>query len=270
MLKRHLKQIRNKSMENQTLKGKVALVTGGNSGIGFGAAKSLIQAGAFVYITGRRQEQLDQALSQLGQNARAIRADVTDKKAMENVAGIIKAEKGSLDIVFANAGGGNPIPLEEVTEDYLDKTYNVNVKGVVFTVQSMLPILKDGSSVILNASITAYMGLKGFGIYAATKAAVRSFARSWTTDLKDRRIRVNALSPGVVPTEGYRTEQGMSEEQVQDYVDSVTTEIPVGRVGTAEDMGNAVVFLSSEASSFISGIELTVDGGQTMVYAGKN
>jgi NAD(P)-dependent dehydrogenase (short-subunit alcohol dehydrogenase family) len=257
-------------MENQILKGKVALVTGGNSGIGFGAAKSLIQAGAFVYITGRRQEQLDQALSQLGQNARAIRADVTDKKAMEDVAGIIKAEKGSLDIVFANAGVGNPIPLEEVNEDYLDKTYNVNVKGVVFTVQSMLPILKDGSSVILNASITAYMGLKGFGIYAATKAAVRSFARSWTTDLKDRRIRVNALSPGVVPTEGYRTEQGMSEEQVQDYVDSVTTEIPVGRVGTAQDMGNAVVFLSSEASSFISGIELTVDGGQTMVYAGKN
>jgi len=257
-------------MENQVLKGKVALVTGGNSGIGFGAARSLIKAGAFVYITGRRQEQLDQALSQLGQNARAVRADVTNKKAMEDLAGIIKAEKGSLDIVFANAGGGNPIPLEEVTEDYMDKTYNVNVKGVVFTVQSMLPILKDGSSIILNASITAYMGLKGFGIYAAAKAAVRSFARSWTSDLKDRKIRVNALSPGVVPTEGYRTEQGMSEEQVQDYVDSVTTEIPVGRVGTAEDMGNAVVFLASEASGFISGIELTVDGGQTMVYAGKN
>lgn len=257
-------------METQVLKGKVALVTGGNSGIGFGAAKSLIEAGAFVYITSRRQQQLDEALAKLGQNARAIQADVTDKKAMGNVAAIIKTEKGALDVVFANAGGGNPIPLEEVTEDYLDKTYNVNVKGVVFTVQSMLPILKDGSSIILNASITAYMGLKGFGIYAATKAAVRSFARSWTTDLKDRRIRVNALSPGVVPTEGYRTEQGMSEQQVQDYVDRVTTEIPVGRVGTAEDMGNAVVFLASEASSFITGIELTVDGGQTMVYAGKN
>jgi NAD(P)-dependent dehydrogenase (short-subunit alcohol dehydrogenase family) len=272
MFKGHLKKnkIRSNQMEAQVLKGKVALVTGGNSGIGFGAAKSLIEAGAFVYITGRRQQQLLEAISKLGQNVRAIQADVTNKKEMEDVAAIIKTEKGSLDIVFANAGGGNPMPLEEVTEEYLDKTYNVNVKGVVFTVQSMLPILNDGSSIILNASITAYMGLQGFGIYAATKAAVRSFARSWTTDLKDRKIRVNALSPGVIPTEGYRTEQGMSEEQVQNYVDRVTTEIPVGRVGTTEDMGNAVVFLASEASSFITGIELTVDGGQTMVYAGKN
>lgn len=257
-------------METQVLNGKVALVTGGNSGIGFGAAQSLLEAGAFVYITGRRQQQLDDALAKLGSNARAIQADVTSKKAMDEVAAIIKAEKGGLDVVFANAGGGNPVPLEEVTEEYLDKTYNVNVKGVVFTVQSMLPILKDGSSIILNASITAYMGLEGFGIYAATKAAVRSLARSWTTDLKDRKIRVNALSPGVVPTEGYRTEQGMSEQEVEDYVHRVTTEIPAGRVGTAEDMGNAVVFLASEASSFITGIELTVDGGQTMVYAGKN
>ncbi|MNF86389.1 Gluconate 5-dehydrogenase [compost metagenome] len=254
----------------EVLKGKVALVTGGNSGIGFGAAKSLVEAGAFVYITGRKKEQLESALEKLGKNARALQADVTSKTAMEEVASIIKNEKGSLDIVFANAGGGNPIPLEEVTEEYIDKTFNVNVKGVVFTMQSMLPILKDGSSVILNASITAYMGLSGFGIYAASKAAVRSFARSWTTDLKDRRIRVNALSPGVVPTEGYRTEQGMTEQQVNDYVERATQEIPVGRVGSPEDMGNAVVFLASDASSFISGIELTVDGGQTMVYAGKS
>ncbi|MEO5891305.1 MAG: SDR family NAD(P)-dependent oxidoreductase [Ferruginibacter sp.] len=147
-------------METQVLKGKVVLVTGGNSGIGFGAAKSLIAAGAFVYITGRRQEQLDEALTKLGQNARAIEADVTNKKAMEEVAAIIKNEKGSLDVVFANAGGGKPIPLEEVTEDYLDKTYNVNVKGVVFTVQSMLPILKDGSSIILNAPSPHIWGLK--------------------------------------------------------------------------------------------------------------
>jgi NAD(P)-dependent dehydrogenase (short-subunit alcohol dehydrogenase family) len=257
-------------MKSQALKGKIALVTGGNSGIGFGAAKSLIEAGAFVYITGRKKPQLDNALAQLGENARAIQADVTSKAAMEQVASTIKAEKGTLDIVFANAGGGNPIPMEEVTEEYFDKTFNVNVKGVLFTVQSVLPILKDGSSIILNASITADMGLAGFGIYAASKAAVRSLARSWTTDLKNRKIRVNALSPGVVPTEGYKTEQGMTEQQVQDYVDRVTTEIPVGRVGTAEDMGNAVVFLASDASSFITGIELTVDGGQTMVYAGRN
>ena len=252
------------------LKGKVALVTSGNSGIGFGAAQSLVEAGAFVYITGRRKEQLDEAVARLGENARAIQADVTKKKDMDQVAATIKAEKGVLDIVFANAGGGNPIPLEEVTEEYFDKTFNVNVKGVVFTVQSMLPLLKDGSSIILNTSITADMGLAGFGMYAASKAAVRSFARSWTTDLKERKIRVNALSPGVVPTEGYRTEQGMSEQQVTDYVERVIGEIPVGRVGTAEDMGNAVVFLASDASSFITGIELIVDGGQTMVYAGKN
>ena len=256
--------------QSEVLKGKVALVTGGNSGIGFGAAKSLVDAGAFVYITGRKEPQLQSALEQLGENARAIKADVTDKVAMADVAATIKAEKGSLDIIFANAGGGSPLPLQEVSEDYFDKTFNVNVKGVVFTVQAMLPILNDGSSVILNASITAYMGLPGFGMYAAAKAAVRSFARSWTTDLKDRKIRVNALSPGVVPTEGYRTEQGMTEEQVAAYVESATKEIPVGRVGSPEDMGNAVVFLASNASSFISGIELTVDGGQTMVYAGKS
>ncbi|MGA6119143.1 SDR family oxidoreductase [Sphingobacterium anhuiense] len=257
-------------MEFQKLKGKVALVTGGNSGIGFGAAKSLVEAGAFVYITGRRMTQLEAALATLGDNASAIQADVTSKEAMEHVAQVIKTERGTLDIVFANAGGGNPIPLEEVTEEYFDKTFNVNVKGVLFTVQAMLPILKKGSSIILNASITADMGLQGFGIYAATKAAVRSLARSWTTDLKDRKIRVNAVSPGVVPTEGYRTEQGMTEQQVQDYVDHVSTEIPVGRVGTGQDIGNAVVFLASDDSSFITGIELTVDGGQTMVYAGKN
>ena len=141
---------------------------------------------------------------------------------------------------------------------------------MVFTVQSMLPILKDGSSIILNSSITAEMGLPGFSIYAATKAAVRSFARSWTTDLKHRKIRVNAVSPGVIPTEGYETEQGMSPQQVKEYTDRVSLEIPAGRVGTSEELGNAVIFLASDASSFITGIELTVDGGQTQVYAGKN
>jgi NAD(P)-dependent dehydrogenase (short-subunit alcohol dehydrogenase family) len=256
-------------MSSQILNGKIALVTGGNSGIGFGAAKRLEEAGAFVYITGRRKEQLDNALKKLGQNTRAIQADVTKKQDMERVAATIKSEKGSLDIVFANAGG-RPIPLEETTEQCFDQTFGVNVKGVLFTVQTMLPILNDGSSIILNASITADMGLPGFGIYAATKAAVRSLARSWTTDLKNRKIRVNAVSPGVVPTEGYMTEQGMTEEQVKEYTDRVSAEIPVGRVGTSEEIGNAVVFLASDASSFITGVELTVDGGQTMVYAGKN
>ena len=259
-------------MNTQTniLKGRTALVTGGNSGIGFGAAKCLIESGAFVYITGRKKPQLENALLQLGSNARALQADVTIKKEMEHVAAIIKSEKGSLDIIFANAGGGKPLPLEETTEDFFDRTFAVNVKGVLFTVQTMLPILKDGSSIILNASITADMGLPGFGIYAATKAAVRSLARSWTTDLENKKIRVNAVSPGVVPTEGYTTEQGMTEQQVKEYTDRVSHEIPVGRVGTSEEIGNAVVFLASDAASFITGVELTIDGGQTMVYAGKN
>lgn len=257
-------------MKSELLKGKVALVTGGSTGIGFGTAKCLAEEGAFVYITGRRKEVLEQAVSKIGESAQAIQADATSKEDMERVASIIKAEKSHLDIVFANAGGGKPMPFEEITADFYRYTFDVNVLGVVFTVQSILPILKDGSSIILNSSITAEMGLPGFSIYAATKAAVRSFARSWTTDLKHRKIRVNTVSPGVIPTEGYETEQGMTPQQVKEYTDRVSQEIPVGRVGTSEELGNAVVFLASDASSFITGIELTVDGGQTQVYGGKN
>ncbi len=201
---------------------------------------------------------------------RGIAVDVTKKDDLERLAETIQKEHGGLDIIFANAGGGKPIAFEELTGEDIDHLLGVNIKGVIFTVQTMLPILQDGASVILNASITADMGLPGFAVYAATKAAVRSLARSWTTDLKHRGIRVNAISPGVVPTEGYRTEQKMTEEQVSAYAQRVTSEIPVGRVGTPEDIGYSVVFLASDASSFITGIDLVVDGGQTRVYAGKN
>ena len=257
-------------MESKVLDERVALVTGGTTGIGFGAARRLIEAGAIVYITGRRQAELDRAARELGPAAHAIQADVRDKQAMLTVADRIRAEQGRLDIVFANAGGGHATPLDQLTEAQIDSELGINVKGVVLTVQSVLPILSEGASIILNASITADMGLPGFAVYAATKAAVRSLARSWTTDLKDRKIRVNSVSPGVVPTEGYRTEQKMSDSDVASYAERVADEIPAGRVGTSGEIGDAVVFLASDASRYITGIDLVVDGGMTRVYAGKN
>ncbi len=256
--------------QKELLAGKVALVTGGSSGIGFGTAKRLKEEGAFVYITGRRKEVLEQAAAKLGSGVKAVQADISNKDDMLRLANIIKEDKGGLDIIFANAGGGKAIPFEEATEADYHRTFDVNVWGTYLTVQALLSILRDGASVILNASITAYMGLPGFGLYAATKAAVRSFARSWTTDLKSRGIRVNAVSPGVIPTEGYEVVQGMSAADVQAYADRVASEIPLGRVGTSEELGDAVVFLASDLSKYITGIELTVDGGMTQVYAGKN
>ena len=207
-------------METQILKERVALVTGGTTGLGFGAAKRLIEEGAFVYITGRRQSVLDLAAGKLGASACAIQADVTSKSDMLRVAETIRTAHGHLDIVFANAGGGHATPIDKLTEEQIDSELSINIKGVVLTVQSVLGILCDGASVILNASITADMGLPGFAVYAATKAAVRSLARSWTTDLKARRIRVNSISPGVVPTEGYSTEQKMSDEEIAQEVEA--------------------------------------------------
>ena len=256
-------------MTAQTLQGRVALVTGGTTGIGFGSAKRLLDHGAVVYITGRRKDVLDAAVAKLGQGAHGVQADASVKADMQRVADTIQAAHGKLDILFANAGGGHATPLPELTERQIDSELSINIKGVVLTMQSMLGVLRNGASVVLNASITADMGLKGFAVYAATKAAVRSLARSWTTDLKDRDIRVNTISPGVVPTEGYGTEQKMTDQQVKDYVERVSTEIPAGRVGSAEDIGDALVFLASDASAYVRGIDLVVDGGMTRVYAGK-
>ena len=257
-------------MANQILKGRVALITGGSRGLGFGAAKRLLEEGAIVYITGRRQAQLDEAAAKLDGSITALRADVTSKSDMQSVADAIKVARGQLDILFANAGGGHATPLADLTEAQIDSELSINVKGVILTMQTMLGILRNGASVVLNASITADMGLPGFAVYASTKAAVRSLARSWTTDLKTRDIRVNSISPGVVPTEGYGVEQKMSAADVAAYVERVSKEIPAGRVGTAQDIGDALVFLASDASSYIRGIDLVVDGGMTRVFAGKN
>jgi len=257
-------------MDTQAFEGRIALVTGGTTGLGFGAAKRLIEEGATVYITGRRKDVLDAATEKLGAAANAIQADVTSKSDMLRVADTIKAAHGHLDILFANAGGGHATPIEELTEEQIDSELSTNIKGVILTVQSMLGTLRDGASIVLNASITADMGLPGFAVYASTKAAVRSLARSWTTDLKDRGIRVNSISPGVVPTEGYSHEQKLSDEDIAAYVERVSHEIPAGRVGTAEDIGDALIFLASDASRYITGVDLVVDGGMTRVYAGKN
>ncbi len=252
------------------VKDKIALVTGGNSGIGLGTARRLVEEGAFVYITGRRQDALDRAVAAIGGDIRAVQADVTKKADMLRVAETIRAEKGRLDIVFANAGGGGFIAIEDITEEDFDRNFNVDVKGVLFTVQAALPLMGKGGSIVLNTSITTDMGLPSFSIYAACKSAVRSFTRSWANELRGRGIRVNAVAPGVVPTEGYGKDMGWSEDYVQAYIDRVTQEIPANRVGRVEDIGNAVIYLSSEAGSFVNGIELTVDGGMTQIYQGRN
>jgi NAD(P)-dependent dehydrogenase (short-subunit alcohol dehydrogenase family) len=250
------------------LAGKIALITGGNSGIGFGTARRMVEEGAFVYITGRNQESLDRAAAELGQNARALRADVTDKAAMEAVAATIERERGHLDVVFANAGAAWYSTVEQLTAEEFDNGFGLDGKGTVFTVQAALPLLREGSSIIVNTSITQDMGLPTFGVYAASKAALRSFVRTWMNELRDRRIRVNAVSPGVIRTEAYEKDMGV--EGAAAYVERVVEEIPVGRIGRPEDIGNAVVFLASDAASFINGTQLTVDGGQTQIYAGHN
>ncbi|ACZ77527.1 short-chain dehydrogenase/reductase SDR [Dickeya parazeae Ech586] len=256
-------------MSVQTLKGKVALVTGGGTGLGLGGAKRLAEEGAFVYIVGRRQNVLNEAIKQIGPNARAIVADVSRKEEMVNVASVIQQEKGHLDIIFSNAGYCIGKKLEEVSEEFFDNMLNVNLKGQLFTVQAMLPIMNAGGSIILTSSMTAFIGLPEYTTYAASKAAVIGMARVWTTELKSRNIRVNVISPGAIPTEGYETIQGMTPEQVEAFASKCAAEIPVGRVGRADEIGDGVVFLASDASSFINGINLTIDGGQTQVYAGN-
>lgn len=246
------------------LEGKIALVTGGNSGIGLATAKQFVAEGAYVYITGRRQVELDAAVEVIGKNVTAVQSDVSNLADLDRLFATIKQEQGHLDIIFANAGGGQIAPLGAITEEHFDKTFNVNVKGLLFTVQKALPLLPDGASIILNASITSIKGTPAFSVYSATKAAVRSFARNWILDLRERKIRVNAISPGVVPTPGY-DHLGLNDQQLQEFVDSQAATIPLGRVGTPDEIAKAVVFLASDDSSFVNGIELFVDGGMAQI-----
>jgi NAD(P)-dependent dehydrogenase (short-subunit alcohol dehydrogenase family) len=246
------------------LQGKIALVTGGNSGIGLATAKEFVKEGAYVFITGRREKELDAAVKQIGKGVTAVQGDVSNLSDLDRLFAQIKKEKGKLDIVFANAGVARYAPLGEITEELYDSIFDINVKGILFTVQNALPLLRDGGSIILNASIVASKGLASNSVYSATKAAVRSFARTWTTDLKARRIRVNAVSPGPIDTPGL-DELLASSETGQERRKMIPNTVPLGRFGTPDEIAKAVVFLASDDASYITGIELFVDGGFAQV-----
>ena len=246
------------------LDGKVALVTGGTSGIGLAAAKALAAEGAHTYITGRRERELAAAVEEIGRNASGVRGDVSNVGDLDRLYAQMRDAKGRLDILFANAGIAKYAALGNITEELYDLIFNVNDKGVLFTVQKALPLMPEGASIILNASVVGSKGLSSNSVYSATKAAIRSFARTWTTDLKDRRIRVNAISPGTIDTPGLNDllASGEAGEQRRKMVASA---IPLGRFGRPDEVAKAVVFLASDDSSYITGAELFVDGGFAQV-----
>jgi NAD(P)-dependent dehydrogenase (short-subunit alcohol dehydrogenase family) len=246
------------------LEGKIALITGGNSGIGLAAAKRFVDEGAYVFITGRREPALAAAVKEIGNNVTGVPGDVSNLGDLDRLFAQIKREKGKLDVVFANAGTAKLAPLGTITEAFYDAIFKVNVKGLLFTVQKALPLLADGASIILNASIVASKGLPANSVYSATKAAVRSFARTWTTDLKDRRIRVNAVSPGSTDTPGLENLLASSATGRQRR-EMISSAVPLGRFGTADEIARAVVFLASDDSSYVTGTELFVDGGFAQV-----
>jgi NAD(P)-dependent dehydrogenase (short-subunit alcohol dehydrogenase family) len=244
---------------NASLEGKVALVTGGTVGIGSASARELSARGARVFITGRRQAELDAAVATTGKGATGIRADASKLDELDRVYAQIARETERLDIVFANAGGGDMLPLGSISEEHFDRIFATNVKGVLFTVQKALPLLRDGGSVILMGSTTTVQGTANFSVYSASKAAVRNFARSWLLDLKARHIRVNVISPGPVSTPGLA---GLvPAEQKEGLFAHLASNVPMGRIGEPEEIAKAVAFLASEDASFINGIELFVDGG---------
>ncbi len=242
------------------LEGKTAVVTGGTTGIGLATAKRLADDGAFVFITGRRQETLDAAVAEIGENAFGVQGDVSNLADLDRLYETIKEKKGSIDIFFANAGGGEFAKLGDISEKHFDTIFGNNVKGLLFSVQKSLPLFNDGGSIILNASTAASSGMENFSVYSASKAAVRSFARSWMMDLKDRKIRVNAVSPGPIQTPAI---DGLAEteEQAKQFKDQIVSLIPLGRIGQPEEVASAVSFLASSDSSFVNGSELFTDGG---------
>jgi len=240
------------------LDGKVAVVTGGTSGIGLASARRLAAEGAHVFITGRRKPELDAAVNAIGSRATGVQGDVANLADLDRLYAVVKEQKGHVDVLFANAGGGELAPLGTITEEHFDRTFNSNVKGLLFTVQKALPLLPEGASIILNASITSSKGTPAFSVYSATKAAVRSFARSFTVDLKDRKIRVNAISPGPIDTPGLGS-------LGDDLKKGLAGAVPMGRLGSPDEIAKAVVFLASDDSSYVTGIELFVDGGMAQI-----
>jgi NAD(P)-dependent dehydrogenase (short-subunit alcohol dehydrogenase family) len=242
------------------LEGKISLITGANSGIGLATAEQFVREGAYVFMTGRRDAELAAAVKEIGKNVAGVKGDVSNLGDLDRLFAEIKREKGKLDIVFANAGMAQYAPLGEITGELYEQTFGINVKGVLFTVQKALPLMPDGAAIILNASIVGSKGLPANSVYSATKAAVRSFARTWTTDLKHRRIRVNAVSPGTIETPGLNDLLASSPvgEQRRKMISNA---VPLGRFGTPDEIAKAVVFLASDDASYITGTELFVDGG---------
>lgn len=247
------------------LEGKIAVITGGNSGIGLATAKGFVEEGAYVFITGRRQSELDKAVKQIGKNVTGVQGDVSNLADLDRLYGIVKEQKGRIDVLFANAGIMELFPLETVSETYFDKTFRVNVKGVFFTVQKALPLFSHGGSIVLSGSIAGSKGMSGLSVYGATKAAVRSLARCFTAELKNRKIRVNVISPGRIDTLAASAAISSLQTNEEQAKVGVVDSIPLGRMGRPDEVANAVIFLASDDSSFITGIELFIDGGRAQV-----
>jgi len=244
--------------EAMKLQGKVAVITGGTTGIGLAAAKLFVKEGAYVFITGRRQKELDEAVKAIGGNVSGVQGDVAKLDDLDRLYKTVSKVKGQIDIVFANAGVGEFVPLGAITEEPFDKLFSINVKGTLFTVQKALPLLKDGGSIILNGSVASVKGTAAFGVYAASKAAIRSLVRTWTTDLKDRHIRSNVVSPGPINTP-------LVSRQSADVIARIASTIPMGRMGEPDEIAKAALFLASDDSSFVTGIDLFVDGGRGQI-----
>ena len=249
----------------QKLAGKIAVITGGSSGIGLATAKRFVEEGAQVVITGRREKELTEAAAFIKSNVTAFAGDVSRLEDLDRLYAVVKEKHGRIDVLFANAGAGTIAPLEAATEKHFDQTFDVNVKGTFFTVQKALPLFKDGGSIILTSSVSNVLGLPGFSAYAASKAAVRNFARAWTMELKDRKIRVNCVSPGPIDTPALEKTTGLTAEQAKQAAAQFASQIPMGRRGKPEEIAAAVAFLASDESSFITGIDLPVDGGLAQV-----
>jgi NAD(P)-dependent dehydrogenase (short-subunit alcohol dehydrogenase family) len=247
------------------LEGKVAIVTGGSSGIGLATAKRFVEEGAHVVITGRREKELKEAEAVIQKNVTTVIGDVSNLEDLEKLYAIVREKHGHIDVLFANAGAGTVAPLAVATEAHFDKTFDVNVKGMFFTVQKALPLFRNGGSIILNSSVSNVKGLANFTAYAASKAAVRSFARGWTMELLDRKIRVNCMSPGAIETPALETTTGLTAEQAEQAAAAFTSQIPMGRRGKPEEIAAAVTFLASDESSYITGVDLAVDGGWAQV-----
>lgn len=245
--------------------GKIALVTGGSSGLGLATVQRLVAEGAFVYFTGRRKAELEAASMALGDQAEAIQGDITSQADLDRIFARIKECHGRLDILFANAGGGEFTPLGAITEAQFDKYFGINVKGTLFTVQKAIELMPQGAAIVVNGSMVSVKGIPAFSIYAATKAALRSLVRTWASDLKGRNIRVNAIAPGTIVTPGYKSELGLDDEQIEELVKQASAAAPLGRVGQPDEVAKAVSFLASDDASYITGVELFIDGGTTQI-----